>query len=101
MTKNKETTPEITKGAPTLGYNSDGIMGSTTTEDETFKEVKANIETIAINKVAVFSTRNLYADGFGKLNVGYNIVLNKYSDFWLSQSGVRLATLEEVAEAFA
>ena len=101
MTKNKETTPETTKGATTLAYNGDGVMGSTTTEDDTFKEVNANVETIEINKVAVFSTRNLYADGFGKLNIGYNIVLNKYSDFWLSQRGVRLATPEEVAEAFA
>ncbi len=93
--------PEPTKEVPTLGFNEDGVMGSTTTKaNKTKKEPVAPVET-PVNKVALYSERNLYADGFGKINVGYNIVPKKYSDFWLKQRGVRLATPQEVAEAFA
>ena len=95
-------TPEPTKDVPTLGFNEDGVMGSTTTKANKPKVEKAPAtEEVAPSKVAIFSQRNLYADGFGKINVGYNIVPKKYVDFWLSQRGVRLATPDEVAEAFA
>jgi hypothetical protein len=95
-------TPEPTKDVPTLGFNEDGVMGSTTTKANKPKAEKAPaVEEVAPSKVAVFSTRNLYADGYGKINIGYNIVPKKYVDFWLTQRGVRLATPDEVAEAFA
>ena len=95
-------TPEPTKDIPTLGFNEDGVMGSTTTKADKPKTEKAPAaEDVAPSKVALFSTRNLYADGFGKINVGYNIVPKKTVDFWLAQRGVRLATPDEVAEAFA
>jgi hypothetical protein len=95
-------TPEPTKDVPTLGFNEDGVMGSTTTKANKPKVEKAPTATdVAPEKVAIFSTRNLYADGPGKINVGYNIVPNKYVEFWLKQRGVRLATPDEVAEAFA
>lgn len=101
MDENKETTPKTTKNVPTLGYDSDGIMGSTTTEKNVTQKSSVDTVEVAINKVAIFSTRNMYAEGAGKINVGYNIVPKKYADFWLVQRGVRLATPEEVAEAFA
>ena len=94
--------PESTKDVPTLGYNKDGVIGSTTTNAG-----KANVEKEevvvdrVVTKVALFSTRNVYADGFGKINVGYNIVPKKYVDFWVAQRGIRLCTPEEVVEAFA
>jgi len=95
-------TPEPTKDVPTLGFDADGVMGSTTTKANKPKVEKAlTTEEVAPSKVALFSTRNVYADGFGKINVGYNIVPKKYSDFWLAQRGIRLATPDEVAEAFA
>jgi hypothetical protein len=94
--------PEPTREVPTLGYNKDGVMGSTTTKINKPKVENTPVEeNIAPSKVALFSTRNLYADGFGNINVGYNIIPNKYVDFWLAQRGVRLATPDEVAEAFA
>jgi len=93
--------PEPTRDVPTLGFNEDGVMGSTTTKAVKNKEVVTDTTPPATTKIAIFSTRSLYADGFGKLNVGYNIVPKKYADFWLMQRGVRLATPEEVAEAFA
>jgi len=93
-------TPEPTKDVPTLAFNEDGVMGSTTTKADKNKEVVAEVASTT-TKVALYSTRNLYADGFGKINVGYNIVPKKHVDFWVAQRGVRLATPDEVAEAFA
>ena len=94
--------PESKKDVPTLGFNEDGVMGSTTTKTEKAKVEKAVApEAPVTTKVALFSTRNVYADGFGKINVGYNIVPKKHVDFWTAQRGIRLATPEEVAEAFA
>jgi hypothetical protein len=93
-------TPEPTKDVPTLSFDKDGVMGSTTTKAAKAKEPVAEVASTT-TKVALFSTRNLYAEGFGKLNVGYNIVPKKTVDFWVAQRGVRLATPEEVAEAFA
>jgi len=95
------TAPEPTKDVPTLGFNEDGVMGSTTTKAQESKKEPATKVDMPEGKTALFSTRNLYADGPGKINVGYNIVPNKYVDFWLKQRGVRVATPEEVAEAFA
>jgi hypothetical protein len=94
--------PEPTRDVPTLGFNADGVIGSTTTNAGKAKVVKEEVAVESTTtKVALFSSRNLYADGFGKINVGYNIVPNKYVDFWVTQKGIRLCTPEEVAEAFA
>jgi len=94
-------TPELKKDVPTLGFNEDGVMGSTTTNAGKAKVEKIEVVESTTTKVALFSTRNVYADGFGKINVGYNIVPKKYVDFWTAQKGIRLCTPEEVAEAFA
>jgi hypothetical protein len=94
-------TPEPVKDAPTLGFNKDGVIGSTTTDAGKAKVEKKEVVESTTTKVALFSTRNVYADGFGKINVGYNIVPKKYVDFWTAQRGIRLCTPEEVAEAFA
>jgi len=94
--------PEPTRDVPTLGHNADGVIGSTTTNAGKAKVEKKEVEEVsATTKVAVFSTRNVYADGFGKINVGYNIIPKRYADFWTTQRGIRLCTPEEVAEAFA
>ena len=84
-----------------MGFNEDGVMGSTTTAAGKAKVEKVEVAESTTTKVALFSTRNVYADGFGKINVGYNIVPKKYVDFWTAQRGIRLCTPEEVAEAFA
>jgi hypothetical protein len=52
------------------------------------------------NPVAVYSTKNLYKDGVGRLSTGYNIVSSKSADFWTTLKSVRLATPEEVARAY-
>jgi hypothetical protein len=94
--------PPLPRNVPTLGYGEDGVMGSTNTnvENTKVKEVKV-VENLENNKVALFSTRSMYADGLGKLNIGYNIVSKRKAELWMTHYGVRLATPEEVAEAFA
>jgi hypothetical protein len=52
------------------------------------------------NPVAVYSSKNLYKEGVGKLSVGYNIVSGRSADFWTTIKSVRLATPEEVARAY-
>jgi hypothetical protein len=53
-----------------------------------------------IENVAVYSSKNLFRYGLGKLNIGYNIVTQEASEFWITHKAVRLATPEEVAKAY-
>jgi len=54
----------------------------------------------AVEKVAVHSAKNLFKYGLGELKIGYNIVTKEASDFWVTHEAVRLATPEEVANAY-
>lgn len=92
---------EKTTEVPTIGNLETGAIASGNAKSKkTEAKVEVPVAAPVNTKVALFSERNLYADGFGKINVGYNIVPRKYSEFWLKQRGVRLATPAEVAEAF-
>ena len=95
--------PVETKEVPTLDHLESGAIASGTSKPKNSKpKSEPVVEEKPVNtKTALFSTRNMYANGFGKLTVGYNIIPNKHVEFWLQQRGVRLATPEEVAEAFA
>jgi hypothetical protein len=50
--------------------------------------------------VALFSTRNVFWQGVGKINFGYNIVTRSNADKWLTRNHVREATPEEVVKEF-
>ena len=50
-----------------------------------------------VNKVALYSQRNLHMDNLGALKVGYNIVSKEASEKWLTHRLVRIAQPEEVA----
>jgi hypothetical protein len=50
--------------------------------------------------VAVFSTRSVTGEGIGKVQRGYNILTAEQAEKWLKRTHVRLATPEEVKEAF-
>lgn len=52
------------------------------------------------NKVAIYTSRNLFKNGLGEIKVGYNIVTKEASDFWVTNKAVRIATPEEVAQAY-
>jgi hypothetical protein len=61
----------------------------------TIKEEKAPIE-----KVALYSDRNIYWGGLGELKVGYNIVSKEASEQWITRKAVRIAQPEEVASYY-
>ena len=51
-------------------------------------------------KVAVFSSRNLFWNGVGELNQGYTILPKEVSEKWLSHKAVRIASPQEVARHY-
>lgn len=53
-----------------------------------------------VEKVAVYSTKNVTWSAVGKVYRGYNIVTKEQADQWLTRSHIRLATPEEVAREF-
>lgn len=53
-----------------------------------------------VEKVAVYSTKNLFKYGVGELKVGYNIIPKQHEEFWLSLKAVRSATPQEVAKEY-
>jgi uncharacterized metal-binding protein len=53
-----------------------------------------------INKIALYSERNLHMDNLGALKVGYNIVSKEASEKWLTHRLVRIAPPEEVASYY-
>lgn len=52
------------------------------------------------DKVAIYSPRNVFWNGVGTINVGYNIVSREASEMWLTRKGVREATPQEVAKHY-
>jgi hypothetical protein len=60
----------------------------------------ANDSKKTVEKVAVYSNKNLFKNGLGELKIGYNIVTKEASDFWVTHKAVRTATPEEVAQAY-
>jgi hypothetical protein len=50
--------------------------------------------------VALFSTRNVFWQGVGKVNFGYNIVSRDVAEQWLTRNHVREATPQEVLKEF-
>ena len=50
-----------------------------------------------VEKVAVYSEKNMSWSAIGKVSKGYNIVTKEAAEMWLTRKGVRKATPEEVA----
>jgi hypothetical protein len=69
-------------------------------KEKTVKKVEEKINTDANEKVALFSTNNLFWNEIGSLTIGYNIVSSEKAERWLQHKAVRLATPEEVAKAY-
>ena len=58
---------------------------------------KPEILTESGETIAVHTSRNLFWNGVGELNVGYNIVSKEASEKWLTHKAVRIATPDEIA----
>jgi hypothetical protein len=61
--------------------------------------VKLNTADVS-DKVALYSSANLFKYKLGELKVGYNIVSKEDSVLWLKSKKVRVATPEEVAQYY-
>ena len=86
---------------PSLGYDNNGVLGSTTpVQQEVHAAPAAPNAPLTSDKVAVFSTRNASWGEFGKVYNGYNILSPKAAEAWLTRDHCRIATPEEVAKEF-
>ena len=92
------TAPEPVESAPAITPVADGVIGTGTTT----KKPKAKAQPVesTTEKVALYSEKNIYWDGVGKILKGYNIVSADAADKWLKRSYIRLATPEEVKQQF-
>lgn len=85
---------------PAITPVGDGVIGSGKTPVAKKADVKpAKPSTKKVNKVAIFSNRNLVWQGVGKIVKGYNFVDGLEADQWLTKEGVRKASPEEVKAA--
>lgn len=89
------------KSGPGMAAVEGGAIGSTTvTTAKPKPQVTIDDTESTEEKVAVYSTRNVYWEGVGRINKGYNIVTRAKADKWLARDHTRLATPEEVAKEY-
>lgn len=82
-----------------LGTVADGVIGATK-KPRAKKAPAVKTQTVEEEKVAIYADKNYYWGPAGKIYRGYNIVSKAKADLWLTKTGVRLATPEEVAKEF-
>jgi hypothetical protein len=51
-------------------------------------------------KVALYSSRNVFWEGVGEVQRGYNFVTPEQADRWVTRIHIRVATPEEIKEVF-
>lgn len=89
---------QSTADVQSLGAVANGVIGVTQVPRSTPKAEVNNHN--AVEKVAVYSTKNITVPGLGKVYRGYNIVKKDAADEWATKPYIRLATPEEVAKEF-
>lgn len=57
-------------------------------------------EELKKKKVALYSSRNVFWDGIGEVQRGYNFVTQEQADKWMTRIHIRFVTPEEIKEAF-
>jgi hypothetical protein len=82
---------------PSITSNDAGVIGSPQADRVFAKVVEEEEPKEDLNKVAVWSDKNVRWSGVGALVKGYNIVTKEAAEKWLSRGGIREATPEEVA----
>jgi hypothetical protein len=66
----------------------------------TIETEKPKKEKPKAQKVALYSTRNVYWEGVGEVQRGYNFVTPEQAKFWEQRIHIRVATPEEIKEVF-
>ena len=89
------------KEGPGMAAVEGGAIGSTrVTNAKPKPQVTVQDTPPEAEKVAVYSTRNVYWQGVGTINRGYNIMTQAKAEKWLTRDHARLATPEEVAKEY-
>jgi hypothetical protein len=76
-----------------------GVIGTGSVKPKPKSNVNVNPKP-EVEKVAIYSTKNVTWNGVGKVYRGYNIVTKEVADQWLTRSHIRIATPAEVAQEF-
>jgi hypothetical protein len=83
---------------PSIMNIDNGIIGTGNTEVK--PKPKKTESKDSSEKVALFSERNVFWEGVGRVGKGYNIVDGKDAEKWLTRKFIRLATPEEIKQEF-
>jgi hypothetical protein len=88
------------KQVQAIGSLDNGAFGTVAASSDSIKKIEQNKEKPAKDLVAIYSSKNLYWSGVGKVLKGYNIVEKHNAEKWLTKPGMRTATPEEVAKEY-
>jgi len=69
-------------------------IGATIEKEEPKKEAPKK------QKVALYSSRNVFWEGVGEVQRGYNFVTPEQADMWVTRIHIRIATPDEIKEVF-
>lgn len=88
--------PERPKRVPVSNskVNEDGVVVSNAAER---KRPANDDSSTKVEKVAIYSEKNMHWTGTGAVQKGYNIVTKEAAEKWLTRKGIRIAEPEEVA----
>jgi hypothetical protein len=90
--------PEVViEPVPFLGSGVNGTISSMSASKKPSSKKKISK---VDEKAYLISERGLFINGVGRLWKGFNVVPKKYEDKWLSLSGVRKATKEEIDKEY-
>ena len=92
------TADEPVETKPSIKNTDNGVIGTGNTEDK--PKPKKSEPKDSSEKVALLSERNVFWEGVGRVNKGYNIVDAESAKKWLTRKFVRLATPEEIKQEF-
>jgi hypothetical protein len=90
--------PKSKKVSALGSVDNNNLLGSRSADRR--DKVSEKPEKPKVEKVAIFSTKNVTWGSVGKVYRGYNIVSKDEAEHWLTRSHIRLATPEEVAKEF-
>jgi len=88
------------KNKQALGSVGNGIFGTVTVSSESISETKEKKEKAQKDLVAIYSPKNIYWSGVGKILKGFNIVERHNAEKWITKPGIRIADPEEVAKEY-
>ena len=66
----------------------------------TIEKEKPKKEELKKQKVALYSSRNVFWEGVGEVQRGYNFVTPEQAERWATRIHIRVATPEEIKEVF-